>query len=73
MHRMGIGALPSLLLQSIGTLDHRIKVRLEGYLRVGDVGLVVGRIEIDAVPASGESDLGADATRCYLFNIMDFS
>jgi hypothetical protein len=52
-------------LRTLSPLLHRRKrlnIRLIRYLGVRDVALVVRAIEVHAVPARGERDLGADAT-----------
>lgn len=56
MNRMAFRTLAPLLLWRIRPRDNRISVRLEGDGRVGDMRLMIWRIEILAVPTGGESD-----------------
>ena len=57
---MRVGALPALHVDGVRARDDGFFVGGERDGGVGDVRLVVWRIEVDAVPAGGEGDLGAD-------------
>lgn len=54
---MRVRTLAALLRWGVGAGHDRIGVRLEGDGGIGNVGLVIRRIEIFAVPTRGESNL----------------